>query len=174
MLDSLSTNVTSAEQFVLSFDGKLLRSGLTEDSGDIDMGGIEEHPTFAERKERHANELAIANDLVTDVLMLDSDSHIVSLPEENRASLFKKLQHVAKLLTLRIKEIRGQKRGKEYNIKQMIQSVGGESKWRSSKLVNAISRAKCELIQMNNFIMNSLQLNKEACLLARSAFAISK
>ena len=169
MLQSIPEDMKKKEQFVLSFDGKLIRSGLTKDEGDIDMGGLEDSPTYEELNARLAQEMETVKDLQIELLAFEESTELSVLDHYTKWTLFEKLHAVVKVLTLRMKEIRHVKQGKEFNIKSMIDSVGGEQKWRSSKLVNVISRAKCECVQMEEFIKKSLNFNKKCCLLARSS-----
>ncbi len=162
------------EQFVLSFDGKLLRSGLTRDHGDIDMSGIEQKPTFTERRERFENDLEIVSDLQIEALIPNSKEEVNNLEDTMKLSLVEKMQNSAQVLTLRIKDARQAKLNKEFNITSMINSVGGDSKWRGSKMVNAIFPAKCELSQINEFIEKALNQNQHTCLIARFMYQLGE
>ena len=132
------------------------------------MDGIEETPTFHDKKERLNNDMDVVKTLEMNVLSLELDENSSLTNQDSKDSVMIAIKNAAKTLTLRIKDARMAKQKKEMNIKSMIDAVGGESKWRSSKLVNAISRAKCELVQVKDFIREALQTNKEACLIARS------
>ena len=130
------------------------------------MTGIENSPTYSERRYRLEKETETVDDLLLNLSLFNERDTVASLENQMKESLLQKLQTVSKLLTVRLKEIRELKRAKTYNVKSMIECVGGEAKWRKSKMVNAISRAKCELVQIDNSISSSLQLNKDACLVS--------
>ena len=40
--------------------------------------------------------------------------------------------------------------------------------------MNAISKAKCEIVQMDEFIKTSLDLNKKVCLMARYSYGVGE
>ena len=109
-----------------------------------------------------------------EILKLDGNPVLSLLSTEIVQRLIGKLQAVVKIVTLRIRDVRMMRQAKEYNIKCMIDSVGGEKRWRASKLVNAISRAKCEVAQMSQFIEQSLGINKKVCLMSRSCHNLGK
>eukprot|EP00794_Sanderia_malayensis_P001312 gene1312-1457_t len=169
MLEIVSNqNISNNEQYVLSFDGKLIRTGLTKNFGDIDMAGQEQKPTLAERVKRLNEDIEQVRELQQELLMLENGTNLGSLDNTTKHSIAEKIRDIVKAVTLRIKEARIGKLNKQFAIKKMIDTVGGERKWRESKLVNAISRAKCELLQINDFIDMALQQNKKACLIART------
>ena len=128
MLNSIPMDVRRKEQFVLSFDCKLIRSGLTKEDGDIDMGGIESKPTFQELKDRLKSETDVVKELEMEILKLDGNPVLSLLSIEIVQRLIGKLQAVVKIVTLRIKDVRKMRQAKEYNIKCMIDSVGGEKR----------------------------------------------
>ena len=169
LLDSIPDETKQKEQFILSFDGKLIRSGLSGEHGDVDMAGIEESPTLEESKNRLEMELDLIQNIQADLLVFDSDHQVAELSPENMNEVLTALQRVVKILTLRLKEMREMKRAREYNIKCMIESAGGEENWRNGKLVNAISKAKLEVAQMEQFIKESLKITKKVCLVARAS-----
>ena len=139
ILESIAPETKSSQQFVLSFDGKLIRSGLTNESGEVDMAGIENSPTDSERRYRLEKETETVDDLLLNLSLFHERDTVASLENQMKENMLQKLQTVSKLLTVRLKEIRELKRAKTYNIKSMIECVGREAKWRKSKMVNAIS-----------------------------------
>ena len=149
-------------------------SGLTKDHGDIDMAGTEDSPTLQQLKERLQKEINVVRDLRLDLLTVDGNPSLNRLENEVKSTLIKKVQDVVKIVTCRIRDVRKMKQTKEYNVKSMIDSFGGEKKWRGSKLVNAISKAKCEIVQMDEFIKTSLDLNKKVCLMARYSYGVGE
>ena len=79
MFDSIPDEMKGKEQFVLSFDGKLIRSGLTKDYGDIDMAGTEDSPILQQLKERLQREINVVRDLRLDLLTVDGNPSLNTL-----------------------------------------------------------------------------------------------
>ncbi len=174
MIEAVSKQAEGGQQFVLSFDGKLLRSGLTKEFGDIDMGGIETRPTLQERQERLRNELDIVKHLQIQMSRLEGDRDIKDLSRCEKDEILDNMRSAVRLVTLRIKDARQAKLNKETAIANMITAAGGESKWKESKLVNGISRAKCDLYMINQFIEDALDQSRKVCLVARTLHGIGR
>ena len=96
----------SKKQYVLSFDGKLIRPRFTKDSGDVDMFGCERQPTLSQRKCRLDEEQVRLNEVITSVHNLQPFAKITSLDFDFLGHLLVKIRIILKLLTVRIKEIR--------------------------------------------------------------------
>ena len=106
--------------FALSFDGKLLRPGLTKSSGDVDMFGTENGPILSEQRHR----LAVETELVTSLLELISVEGSGSLQSiECKPCILDQVRKVVRALTARIQEIREKKLGKEAHLRSLLKQV---------------------------------------------------
>lgn len=119
MLDSFAKDNES--WYVLSFDGKLLRCGLTPTSGDVDTFGIENGPLLAEQKARLHNETTLA-DIALATLDTQQDDLLLSNLEKKNVTI-EHSRGLVKTLTTRIQEVRQKKLGKEIHLRNLLKQV---------------------------------------------------
>ena len=64
---------------MIPYNRKLIRSGLTKDDGDIDMGGLEDSPTYEELNVRLAQEMEAVKDLQIELLAFEENTELSML-----------------------------------------------------------------------------------------------
>lgn len=106
--------------FVLSFDGKLLRPGLTKNSGDVDMFGTENGPILSEQRHRLVVETELV-DSTLESISIKGSNHLQSL--EYKTGILDQIKKVVEALTARIQEIREKKLGKEAHLRSLMKQV---------------------------------------------------
>ena len=148
MLDS---GRSETNHVVLSCDGKLIRRGLTDNSGDIDLQGNEEGPSLAERQERLVAETNLTKALEAKLkeVHASSKSSIVTeiLPIDKHA-LHQSSIELLSFLARRNSEVRNSKLKKEFTIRKIMKTIDNPD-WRKSRYCHLIShlRYDCSKIE---------------------------
>ena len=166
MLNSLKSN---SKHVVLSCDGKLIRRGLTEDSGDVDLQGSEESPTLEERKNRLMHEINLVreceDDIQTIIAASESDKITDILPAD-RSTIQKSCQKMLSILAHRNCDVRAAKLKKEYTVQKIMKSLE-DPDWRKSRYCHLISQLNYECSKMEKYLSASLNDAKDISLLLR-------
>jgi len=135
-LDVMTFLSTSLEHqsSCLTFDGKKLKMGLTEDSGDVDLLGLEPDETLAEKKcylKQHIQELSA---MLSNLSASETkDLNIQDLSNESKAQVCELLIKTISRISNDIFQVREIRRKKEYCKSKLIER-GGETHWRKGKL----------------------------------------
>ena len=90
--EELKKHGGNKKQYVLSFDGKLIRPGFTKDSGDIDMFGCEKQPTLSQRKCREDEELVHVNEVISSLSNLQPFAEVTALDFDFLAIFWSRLE----------------------------------------------------------------------------------
>ena len=91
-------------QYVLCFDGKLLRQGLTKEGGDVDMGGVEKGPLLSEKEEQLNNETGYVDDLIQKIDCYSENEELSAFT--NVEELRESIASVIQKLTIRIRDVK--------------------------------------------------------------------
>jgi hypothetical protein len=135
----------------LTFDGKKLKQGLTEASGDIDLLGFEEGPSLNDRLSELNSELEKQQNVI-DKLKESSET----VQERMNVNLKTDLKQKYKLISTYIQEINEIKEKKEYALNKFMERGGKD--WRQSKFTYVISAIQAFLFDIQKFISNATDM----------------
>jgi hypothetical protein len=138
--ECVETVTNHSKQVKISMDGKKVNSSLSKESGDVNLFGFEESPTFQERNERLSKELKLLNDIVQ-----HAETQELELCD---------LLSALRMISLRIKDLRHTECTKKASLKK-LKDLGGPD-WRQSKYVYVISGLQASLFEISETIKSSL------------------
>ena len=131
-----------------NFDGKKLKQGLTEASGDIDLLGFEEGPSLDDRLNELNSELKKQQNVI-DKLKESPET----VQEQFELYGQNDLNQKYKLISKYIQEINELKGNKEYVLNKFIERGGKD--WRQSKFMYVISAIQAFIFDIERFISNA-------------------
>lgn len=131
-----------------NFDGKKLKQGLTEASGDIDLLGFEEGPSLDDRLNELNSELKKQQNVI-DKLKESPET----VQEQFELYGQNDLNQKYKLISKYIQEINELKGNKEYVLNKFIERGGKD--WRQSKFMYVISTIQAFIFDIERFISNA-------------------
>ena len=147
----------------LTYDGKKIKQGLTENSGDVDILGHEDGMSLEQRQEELKKKISVIEKSVQDLECLESCADIKALSPEASENSVKSLQFALKDLSYSVIAIQDIKEKKEYSKKKLIER-GGEENWRKSKYVFAISGIIAFIHDIDDFLQAFEKLRETICL----------
>ena len=146
-LDLAEERTKEGDEFILSFDGKLISPGCKDkQTGDCDMWGREGPPNIR-------NALKILQNTLNIAQKIDSDMRDRSI--ENHCSFF---EHLLYTCTHRLKRLRQQITGIFYLQKKLISNIGDNEelqykyRWRMNTLNHNMAECEsviCRLLEIN-------------------------
>ena len=118
----------------LTYDGKKIKQGLTEQSGDVDILGHEDSMSLKQRQEELKSKISVIEKAINDIEHLENCEDIKTMTQEAHYSSVRALQFALKDLSSSVIAIQDLKEKKEYSKKKLIER-GGEENWRKGKYV---------------------------------------
>ena len=152
VLETISASVQdSPKEFILSFDGKSVGTGLKGDcEGDINLWNFESKPNLQEEKDRLSDEQDFVNEIRR------------SVKEHNLSGIKDNLYKLIKIVTFRIKDIREViSNCKKTEIK--YQKADAENPKYKLKHKYTIQHAQYLADNCRSIIQRCLNINKELC-----------
>jgi hypothetical protein len=137
IIESLSKSM-SGKSCCITFDGKKLKQGLTKTDGDIDLLGFEKDMSLEEKR---GNQKILVNPLKEMLTYLKSEEEsceVNNLASSKLTDLEILLHNSLKNISKQILDIK-EKRIKKVYAKEKLIEKSGDSNWRNSKYVYAIS-----------------------------------
>ena len=153
MLQCLSSNLQH-QSTCLTYDGKKLKLGLTDNHGDVDLLGFEEGETLIDRQHTLQNKMEVISQCEN---LLEEISDIAQISEEAKNSTKFFLLASLKDVSIGMQEIRELKRKKEYSKEKLIER-GGDTNWRKGKYVYAISAIIAFIHDIDEYLQKAGQL----------------
>ena len=163
ILDKYSKNV------VLSCDGKMIRRGLSKESGDVDLHGTEHGPSLLERQKRLEHEIDVVNECeekLTEISGTLNSRLLSDFPVTLKTYLRETCGRILSILANRNCEIRTAKLKKEFTVQKIMKSLD-TTDWKTSKYSYVISQLRCDCAKMDNFLKGSINNAKSASLMLR-------
>ena len=145
----------------LTFDGKKLKQGLTENYGDVDILGFEDGPSLSQRKTNVNNEIEYLSSQIGVLKLEDGSIEIGNLSSETKALMKHTLLHSLVYLSENAQNVRKIRKQKEY-AKNKFLDQGGKD-WRQSKFVYVISAMNAFLYEIENFLSKYLEVLDKIC-----------
>jgi hypothetical protein len=160
MLESLAASNSNAS-YCLTFDGKKLKRGLKETSGDVDLLGFEQDLSLSERKCILEERKMPVNRLLCKFSEMNTvDNICTELTDDERKEISDTLSSQYKIVSLNICASRDLKKKKEYAKEKLIEK-GGKDDWKNGKFVYAISATIAFIYDIDTFIRESMALINE-------------
>lgn len=148
------------QTFKICVDGKKINPCST---GEINLWGHEDSPTFDEKQNRYNSEMDFFSDLRAKLEKLLSFGHISSLTvsEEDMHFLEEACQLSVTILSIRIRDLRQMKVKNDMFLQKLLRKVEGD--WRSSTCSMVISSLRTRIYLIENCIDDILQCNDSLC-----------
>lgn len=146
----------------LTYDGKKIKQGLTENSGDVNILGHEDSMSLRQRQEELKSKICVIEKTVKDLEQLESCVDIKTLNQETHTNSVQSLQFALKDLSCSVIDILDIKEKKEYSKKKLIER-GGEENWRKGKYVFAISGIIAFIHDIDDFLQGFEKLRETIC-----------
>ena len=162
MIETLSFNLDHRSA-CLTYDGKKLKQGLTNTSGDVDILGFEPGKTLHQRQLEYQERIRQIDEVgkkLNEYTSLNSD--VKNLSNEKQKDIVNVLKPTLSIISQDIIDVRDLKRKKEYAKGKLIER-GGETNWRESKFVYAISGIIAFLHDVEEYSKNALGVLEEIC-----------
>ena len=149
-LDAFSA-IHPNKEVKLSIDGKKIAYGYGKKLGEEDLGGFEEEPKLEERKAELNSEIKTVESLCQRLNVCEKNLNSIT----DKASVINDLKKLVNSMSNRIKILRTLSVKKKRYVEYLMQQVTGD--WRKSKLANAISFVKTQLIKVEICIHHLLE-----------------
>ena len=144
-------NFSKEKEFILSFDGKSVGTGLKDDSlGDVNLWNFETDPNLQESRERLEDEMNFINDV--------KNSNFA----QNKKQIRDKLLQVLKIVTERIQNVRSIIKRNEKTIAK-YQKLDAENPNYRIKHQYTIQHSQYLIDQCTALIQRSLRVNRDLC-----------
>ncbi|XP_052268567.1 uncharacterized protein LOC127869949 [Dreissena polymorpha] len=154
--------------FCLTFDGKKLKQGLTQQFGDVDLIGFENGPTLMEKRsilQQTTEDLSVLSSQIRS--QFDKKVPLKRLPDELKAQLKHFLLNMLKTVSTGKHEMEQIKRKKEY-AKDKLMERSDETNWRNGKFGYAISAIIAYIYDIDTFVGKSEKVIREICVCVAS------
>ena len=139
------------KEFILSFDGKSIGTGLKDDSlGDVNLWNFETDPNLQESRERLEDEMNFINDV--------KNSNLA----HNKKQILDKLLQILKIVTERIQNVRSIIRRNEKTIAK-YQKLDAENPNYRIKYQYTIQHSQYLIDQCTALIQQCLRVNRDLC-----------
>ena len=149
----------------ITFDGKKLKQGLTEDSGDVDLLGFEKGTSLKERKQDFERELADIDDMMKALVDLLQETDSKGGNDEIDSSLHCKIRSILgkcmTSLSVNINEIDRVRNRKLYCKQKLLENSGQD--WRKGKYVYAISAITAYIHEIDGFAAKATSVIDKLC-----------
>ena len=150
----------------LTFDGKKIKQGLTENSGDINLLGFEEGMSLQQKQNVLKTEL---NSIESTIEVLNNLVHtedqwqcpVSELPAITLSEFKSFLLWCLKILSSKAHNIRTIQSKKEYARKKFIESGGDD--WHKSKYVYVISALNAYLYEIDSYLTKHMAILDDIC-----------
>ena len=136
VIELLSRNSTN-KSYCVTFDGKKLKSGLTSESGDVDLIGFEKGTTLAEKKSQHVEMKVPLNELKIALEKYQKTESTSDMHESDIGKTRDILLHYFETISRNAFEMEERRKKREYSKDKMIECSKGD--WKNGKYVYAIS-----------------------------------
>ena len=118
---SLWLVLLNLNRHALTYDGKKIKQGLTENSGDVNILGHEDSMSLRQRQEELKSKICVIEKTVKDLEQLESCVDIKTLNQETHTNSVQSLQFALKDLSCSVIDILDIKEKKEYSKKKLIE-----------------------------------------------------
>ena len=146
--------------FKICVDGKKINPCST---GEINLWGYENSPTFTERQDRYNSEMNHFHDLQAYLEKLINFGHssVSALSEQDIRAIKEACKTSVTILSARIRDLRQLKVKSDMFLQKLLGKVEGD--WRSSSYCMVISSLRTRIHMVENCIDDLLQCNESLC-----------